>query len=100
MIDKSINLKRNNIKERMNNLSDSSFSVSSFKNSINYNISNNNQENSKIILRIKPKTDDEYLQNEKIFEIKDNNLIEFIGSNNNSKIFKFDYIFNEEYKKK
>ena len=100
MMDKSINLKRNNIKERMNNLSDSSFSVSSFKNSINYNISNNNQENSKIILRIKPKTDDEYLQNEKIFEIKDNNLIEFIGSNNNSKIFKFDYIFNEDSQQK
>ena len=92
MIERSnnINQKRNISKEKINALSNKSLSVSSFKTmSFNYI-----QENSKVMLRIKPKTEGEYFDNNKIFEIKDNNYIEFFGSKNNSKIFKFDYIFN------
>ena len=92
MIERSnnINQKRNVSKEKINALSNKSLSVSSFKTlSFNYI-----QENSKVMLRIKPKTEGEYFDNNKIFEIKDNNYIEFFGSKNNSKIFKFDYIFN------
>ena len=94
MIERSNNLnsKKNISKEKINSLSNKSFSVSSFK-TLNFN---NIQENSKVVLRIKPRTDDEYLENNKLFEIKDNNFIEFIGSKNNSKLFKFDYIFNED----
>lgn len=86
--------KKNLSKEKLNSLSNKSFSVSSF------NLSNNIQDNSKIVLRIKPKTEEEYLENNKMFEIKDNNLIEFMDSKNNSKIFKFDYIFNEDSQQK
>ena len=106
MIEKSsnINSKRNNTKtskEKLNNSNNNSFSISSFKTSMNFNSSINNiQDNTKIILRIKPKTEEEYLDNNKIFEIKDNSLIEFIGSKNNSKIFKFDYIFSEDSQQK
>ena len=107
MIEKSsnINSKRNNTKntkEKSNNSVNNSFSISSFRTSMNFNssINNNIQENTKIILRIKPKIEDEYLENNKIFEVKDNNLIEFIGSKNNSKIFKFDYVFNEDSQQK
>ena len=94
MIERSnyLNSKKNISKEKINSLSNKSFSVSSFK-TLNFN---NIQENSKVVLRIKPRTDDEYLENNKLFEIKDNNFIEFIGSKNNSKLFKFDYIFNED----
>lgn len=106
MIEKSsnINSKRNNTKtskEKLNNSNNNSFSISSFKTSMNFNSSINNiQENTKLILRIKPKTEEEYLENNKIFEIKDNSLIEFLGSKNNSKIFKFDYIFSEDSQQK
>ena len=95
MIERSLNLnqKRNISKEKTNSLSIKSFSVSSFK---TVNLSNNMQEHSKVVLRIKSKTEDEYLENDKIFEIKDNTLIEFIGNKNESKLFKFDYIFNED----
>ena len=92
MIERSLNLnqKRNISKEKTNSLSIKSFSVSSFK---TVNLSNNMQEHSKVVLRIIPKTEDESLESNKIFEIKDNNYIEFVGSKNSSKIFKFDYIF-------
>ena len=92
MIERSnnINIKRNISKEKLNALSNKSLSVSSFK-TLNFNYL---QENSKVVLRIKPKTEEEYFDNNKIFEIKDNNYIEFAGSKNNSKIFKFDHIFN------
>ena len=106
MIEKSsnINSKRNNTKtskEKLNNSNNNSFSISSFKTSMNFNSSINNiQDNTKLILRIKPKTEEEYLENNKIFEIKDNSLIEFLGSKNNSKIFKFDYIFSEDSQQK
>ena len=91
----NINSKKNNTKEKSVTLSKTSLSISSFK-TLNFNLSNNIQENSKIILRIKPKTEDDYLEQNKIYEIKDNNIIEFHGSKNNSKIFQFDYIFNED----
>ena len=106
MIEKNsnINSKRNNTKtskEKLNNSNNNSFSISSFKTSMNFNSSINNiQDNTKLILRIKPKTEEEYLDNNKIFEIKDNSLIEFLGSKNNSKIFKFDYIFSEDSQQK
>ena len=106
MTDKSsnINSKRNytkTSKEKIFYPNNNSFSISSFKTSMNFNSSINNiQDNTKIILRIKPKTEEEYLDNNKIFEIKDNSLIEFIGSKNNSKIFKFDYVFNEDSQQK
>ena len=90
----NINSKKNNTKEKSVTLSKTSLSISSFK-TLNFNLSNNIQENSKIILRIKPKTEDDYLEQNKIYEIKDTNIIEFHGSKNNSKIFQFDYIFNE-----
>ena len=91
----NINSKKNNTKEKSVTLSKTSISISSFK-TLNFNLSNNIQDNSKIILRIKPKTEDEYLEQNKIYEIKDNNIIEFHGSKNNSKMFLFDYIFNED----
>ena len=91
----NINSKKNNTKEKSVTLSKTSISISSFK-TLNFNLSNNIQENSKIILRIKPKTEDDYLEQNKIYEIKDTNIIEFHGSKNNSKIFQFDYIFNED----
>ena len=93
----NINSKKNNTKEKSVTLSKTSLSISSFK-TLNLNLSNNIQENSKIILRIKPKTEDDYLEQNKIYEIKDTNIIEFHGSKNNSKIFHFDYIFNENSK--
>ena len=89
------NSKKNISKEKSISLSKTSLSISSFK-TLNFNLSNNIHDNSKIILRIKPKTEDEYLEEDKIYEIKDNNFIEFHTSKNNSKIFKFDYIFNED----
>ena len=91
----NINSKKNNTKEKSVSTSKTSLSISSFK-TLNFNLSNNIQDNSKIILRIKPKTEDDYLEQNKIYEIKDNNIIEFHGSKNNSKIFQFDYIFNED----
>ena len=91
----NINSKKNNTKEKSVTLSKTSISISSFK-TLNFNLSNNIQENSKIILRIKPKTEDDYLEQNKIYEIKDTNIIEFHGSKNNSKTFQFDYIFNED----
>ena len=91
----NINSKKNNTKEKSISTSKTSLSISSFK-TLNFNLSNNIQDNSKIILRIKPKTEDDYLEQNKIYEIKDNNIIEFHGSKNNSKIFQFDYIFNED----
>ena len=90
-----INSKRNLSKEKTNCFSNKSLSVSSFK-TLNFNI----QENSKIVLRIKPKTEDEYLEDNKIFEIKDDNIIEFNASKSNSKIYKFDNIFNEDSSQK
>ena len=84
---------KNLSKEKTYCNSNKSFSVSSFK-TLNF------QENSKIVLRIKPKTEEEYLENNKIFEIKDDNLIVFNDSKNNSKIYKFDYIFNEDSSQK
>ena len=99
MIDKSskLNSRKDFNKENTNttSMSNKSLSVSSFKIS-NFNFPNNNQECPKVVLRIKSKTEDEYLENDKIFEIKDNTLIEFIGNKNESKLFKFDYIFNED----
>ena len=95
----NINSKKNISKEKSVTLSKTSISISSFK-TLNFNLSNNIQENSKIILRIKPKTEDDYLEQNKIYEIKDNNIIEFHGSKNNSKIFLFDYIFNEDSSQK
>ena len=68
MIEKSsnINSKRNNTKtskEKLNNSNNNSFSISSFKTSMNFNSSINNiQDNTKLILRIKPKTEEEYLE--------------------------------------
>ena len=91
----NINSKKNNTKEKSVTTSKTSLSISSFK-TLNFNLSNNIQENSKIILRIKPKTEDDYLEQNKIYEIKDNNIIEYHGSKNNSKVFQFDYIFNED----
>ena len=98
MIEKStssLNQKRNISKEKINILSNKSFSISSFK-SLNLNLSNNIQDNSKVVVRIKPNIEEDYLDDNKFYDIKDNNIIEFIGSKNNSKIFKFDYIFNED----
>ena len=95
----NINSKKNISKEKSVTLSKTSISISSFK-TLNFNLSNNIQENSKIILRIKPKTEDDYLEQNKIYEIKDNNIIEFHGSKNNSKLFLFDYIFNEDSSQK
>ena len=68
MIERSLNLnqKRNISKEKTNSLSIKSFSVSSFK---TVNLSNNMQEHSKVVLRIIPKTEDECLESNKIFEI-------------------------------
>ena len=91
----NINLKKNNTKEKSVTLSKTSLSISSFK-TLTFNLSNNIQDNSKIILRIKPKTEDEYLEQNKIYEIKDNNILEYHDTKNNSKIFQFDYIFNED----
>ena len=91
----NINSKKNNTKEKSVTLSKTSISISSFK-TLNFNLSNNIQDNSKIILRIKPKTEDEYLEQNKIYEIKDNNILEYHDTKNNSKIFQFDYIFNED----
>ena len=91
----NINSKKNNTKEKSVTLSKTSLSISSFK-TLTFNLSNNIQDNSKIILRIKPKTEDEYLEQNKIYEIKDNNILEYHDTKNNSKIFQFDYIFNED----
>jgi hypothetical protein len=91
----NINSKKNNTKEKSVTLSKTSLSISSFK-TLTFNLSNNIQDNSKIILRIKPKTEDEYLEQNKIYEIKDNNILEYHDIKNNSKIFQFDYIFNED----
>ena len=99
MIDKNnkLNSKKEVSKENTyaNSISNKSLSVSSLKIS-NFNFQNNNQESAKVVLRIKSKTEDEYLEKEKIFEIKENTLIEIAGSKNNTKLFKFDYIFNED----
>ena len=91
----NINSKKNISKEKSVTLSKTSLSISSFK-TLTFNLSNNIQDNSKIILRIKPKTEDEYLEQNKIYEIKDNNILEYHDTKNNSKLFQFDYIFKED----
>ena len=79
----------------INRQSISSFDRTSIIN-ILHNIASNNQDNIKVILRIRPKTQKEFLLFDKSMEIKDNTIFIYPDDKKTiKKVYSFDYIANE-----